>query len=1695
MTKHVPVPDIHGGGGGKGGGGGAAYVPHEDPDSLRSKQFAHLLELLCEGEIVGLVDGLRSIFFDETPLENADGTKNFQGVSVYTRRGLQNQAHIPDFPAVESEQGVGVEVIYNVPVVRTITDPDVDRARITLGFPVLTLQTAQGDLVGTTVQLRISLQSNGGGFVEQDVQRAWIPFNTVDNATEITTEPNSFGVGGIIHWSEISSPPSIFPTIDPIPFIEYRIEYKTQASGVWTVYDTKKVSADEIGEQPALGVRAFAPGAYGSNFAYGVRSPYWQRGEGQVETVYVGPLPRDTYMLRIVKVDGVGVLELTGGYALVLNPVITVAGKTTSRYQRAYTIALTGSPPWDIKVERLTADSTSAMLNNPTVWDSFTEIIDAKLSYPNSALIGLKVDASQFQGIPSRGYEVKGLKVKVPVNYDPNTHQYSGVWNGAFKIAWTDNPVWCFYDLLTNTRYGLGNYVGEPNKWALYEIAQYCDELVPNGTGGAERRFTCNLYLQTQEEAYKVIANFASIFRAMVFWMAGQVTASCDMPRDPCMLFTAANVIDGQFVYSGSSLKSRHTVALVSWNDPNEMYKLKVEYVEDHIGITQLGIVPTEVLAMGCTSRGQAHRLGKWLLYTERQETETVTFRTGLDASFVYPGMVVITQDQFRSGKRWGGRLAGSANYLKFNGTNQYGVIADNSALHFDATQSFCIECWVRVPIAETGTGWFLAKGNIGVTPAQGSGWGFFEFGNTDPTQFGFYLNDGVLARMPQVSGAIYPKGTWVHLVGVVDRKLQRSFLWHQGVKSSGGNISAYGEVDGKQFTTEIAHGNFAGGALYAMTDIHDLRIYNRLLTDEEIAQHVAQGFPTATEGLVAWWPCSEGNGLTAKDVGTYKLHATLTPTAPWGGGARLDNEVELEAGKTYTLSAVMPDGTVEDQNVTSPSGIQTVLETAAPFTQEIQPEAMWVLAAEDLVPEYWRVVTISEVEKGQFEITALSYLASKFDEVERDIILEEVPTTAIRVIPQAVTNLVCFESLFWEGPTLRVRMTPSWESSDGSLFVVAWRELEGNWVEAKDVTARTFDIDGVKESVTYEIKVVAVNSIGLRSQPTSTTYLVLGKKAPPQDVTGFSIFPATSKDRIAFTWNEVPDLDRAYYEVRKGETWAAAERVFTGRVQDASASPVLVGSHTYLCKAFDTSGNESLNAAVAQRTFLAPNSPILTFRFEGPNVRIFWGDCATDFAITEYQLRHGTSWDEGTPIISTPGLSGSWKVDWGGSRTIWVAAIDMAGNIGVASSIEVNPEAPAMPGDFKAVLLGPDFIFEWDTPASSLPIAFFEIRDGDVTWEAAEMELQGLANSWTHRAHWSGVNTYWVAAVDSAGVYGPAAQRQVVVTPPVAPDITVEVVDNNVLLKWSDSTMTLPIEAYELRKGDAFVTAEVIGLSHSRFATLFERVAGTYRYWVVGIDSAGNYGTEGSISATVTEPPDFILYDEYTFHPTWTGTKTNMKVEAGKLYGGVNLTETIQTHFTSRSWDQPQDQIDAGYPRWIQPTENSCSYVHDIDYGGTIPSTKITVNALWSNKWGSSTVSCTIEYKLNSGDSWTTVSGVWSAFATNFRYVRITLAFSGAAADDLVEITSCTVRLDVKLKTDSGVKTCASGDSGGTTVSFNVTFIDVDSIQVTPKGTTAIIPVVDFTDAPNPTTFKVLLFNTAGARVSGDVTWLVRGV
>lgn len=338
-----------------------------------------------------------------------------------------------------------------------------------------------------------------------------------------------------------------------------------------------------------------------------------------------------------------------------------VSGKTTSGYERCHRIDLPrATTGWVLRLRKVTEDANTSKTGDVMMLQSYAEVLDAKLRYPNTALLYVEFDSRQFNGsIPKIACSPRGRVIRVPDNYDPETRQYSGIWTGAFKWAWTDNPAWIFYDLIVSDRFGLGNRLTSENidKWTLYQVARYCDEPVPDGKGGegTEPRYLCNVYVQDRNDAYTVLRDFAAIFRGMTCWSGDRVIALADMPRDIDYTYTRANVINGRFHYASSSSKTRYTNALVSWSDPENEYADAMEPVFEQPLVARYGFNQLELTAIGCTRQSEANRKGRWGILTNNKD-RVVTFSVGLDGNIPQPGYIIAVADEMLAGKVNGGR-------------------------------------------------------------------------------------------------------------------------------------------------------------------------------------------------------------------------------------------------------------------------------------------------------------------------------------------------------------------------------------------------------------------------------------------------------------------------------------------------------------------------------------------------------------------------------------------------------------------------------------------------------------------------------------------------------------------------------------------------------------------------------------------------------------------------------------------------------------------------------------------------------------------------------------------------------------------------------------------------------------------------------------------------------------------------------
>lgn len=1531
---------IYGSGGGGKGGGGAARVAKEDPDTLRATQNARIVDLVCEGPIEGLLDGAKSIYLDNTPLQNSDGSYNFDGFRYDTRAGTNNQTYMRGFSSVEASTSVATEIRYDTAVVRQVSsDPNIDAVRITLNTPRLTKQDKEdGDLHGTKVNYEIALQSNGGGFV-----------------TKIA--------------------------------------------------------------------RSFS-------------------------------------------------------------------GKTTTNYSRDHYITLTGSPPWDIRVSRTTIDrwedTARSHIADVIYFNSYTLITNEKFSYPNSALIGMEIDASQFQRIPTRGYECKLLKVMVPNNYNPLTKTYSGLWDGdSWKLAWTDNPAWCFYDLLTNDRYGLGEFLKDgddpsglsylADKWSMYEISQYCDELIDHGFGsqdfgwgpGLEPRFTCNLYLQTREEAYRVLTNFASIFRALIYWSNNQIFLVQDAPSDTIAQFNNTDVVNGLFSYQGSSSRVRHTVALVSWNDPERDYTQVIEYVEDEEGVLRYGYNETEIVAFGCTSRGQAHRVGKWLLFTENTETEVVTFSTSFDASNLAPGAIIETRDRYRAGIRYGGRLR--------QGSTENELVLDAPVDlvggSFTITVTMPDMSIETVSITNTGTEQSIITLStpLSVAPKINALWGITSsqvypekwrvVSITEEESYRYVVNaiEHNVSKYNAIEQDLelqeLPTSIFNKVVGVVDTGsiIHEETLYKISEGSFGTKISvSWDDVPGaikyrvsyRRLTEDLVNDQYeADNPIEVQTNVSNVEFlnlkygayrlsfiaYNSLgVSSGQVSAVISVTGETAPPDDVTNLSIEQRNGIIylSWDHIDYTnnidfRHYIIKRGNDWDTGSIVGyttlNEItdvptNLVNGFTdYMIKA--QDFLGIESNIENLSTIEIlppIMETSSYsfITGSGSIRLSWE-ATENFFPieKYeirkstdgsWANYTDSFFTRGSsYEVTASdgdNYLVSAIDTAGN---YSQNYTSSIVEVALPTID-------FFFGEISNGSITLSWAATSGGpaiqRYIVKYGEV--NWDASTPISGTNGYIEGTSITIpindwlqrTFRIKVEDHHS---QTSDEITYYADLS--APTMDIVNYS---HTFKDnKVIFEWKATQGtLPIKAYEVRTdGTDWDSA--IFLRNVEGVTyVEDVIWTSRIIRVKAIDTSGNYSSNYITFDISVDESDVENLNIEYSEGSAILSWdlvpGSLSTKYYKVDYEATH-------TLVALTEANSVVVPVTWE-NRTFHVSAINANNTQGAEQAILSTIELPATPIIEPYKLSGTTISFGWEVAKGTLPIAYYTIREGDswgsysnewnttssifttivdninwtpgipktyhikavdtagnqssiedsisitieaphtvsvdnvfdkksviVSWNATEGSLpiseyiisyedenQVLYNvgrynttSLSNIVEWP-ERTYIVKAVDIAGFESLESSRQIVISPPTITSTRADVVDNNVLLYWTVSPGSLPSESINLKSGGIN-----IGNKSGTFTVLFESLGGTYTYTLTPIDTAGNSGTPIDLSVLVNQPPDYVLKAD--FYSEFDGEKDNAFILGRNFWQSgfqpSEVEEFVVVDGTISITNYQQDYVDAG--------------------------------------------------------------------------------------------------------------------------------------------------------------------------------------
>jgi len=1496
---------IGSGGGGKGDKGGNK-TPTTAPDSLDSKSYAKVLDLLSEGEIEGLKDGHKSIYLDNTPLQNTDGSYNFEDVTITTREGTSSQTKINGFDEASNTISVNTEVTKtgdgtpenpNIGVTRTVSTSDShDAVRVLIRIPALQKIEDDGDIIGTSVAIKIQMQVDGGGFV------------------------------------------------------------------------------DKISE--------------------------------------------------------------------------TITGRTGDQYKKSYLITLpaTYSTGVEIRVLRTTDNSGDAKLQNATFFDSYVVITYTNNTYPNSALAAIRVNAEQFSSIPQRSYIIRGIKTKIPNNctVDSNTGRliYDGTaWNGTFQAAtWNSCPAFALYDLLISNRYGLGDHISESqlSKFDFYAASKYANELVADGFGGSgqEARFSCNIAIRSRAEAFDLINSMTSVFRAMSYWSAGSLAISQDKPvTSSSCLFTLANVTPEGFVYQGSSQKTRATTVVVKYFDMN-LRNYAYEEVKDDAsmfnGIAKYGKIVKNVEAFACTSRGQANRVGRWMIYSEAQETETVTFATSIDSGVICrPGQVIDIADPVKSGFRRGGRIkAATVSDITVDGTN--GVDTD---LPQGDSLGYTRTLHVLQP-----------DGSVESRPVSS-------------------ISGSIITSETDFSTAPNVNSLWIlETTGGTPAQNIQTTQWRViSVTEEDGNVYAINALS----YNSSKYANVESGVALTVRDFSNLNEIPAAPTNLRIFEQLYKKGDEVRSKIIFSWDAvlgvNEYEVRTRKDSGTWSVHRQQGPD---------DEILNITSGtfavKIFSLNAArVPSSTALTGSLTA-VGKTRPPSNVTNFAYTLDARLGFILHWDKLVATY---PYFDDLDVVGYEIRTSD---AEWGLANNDYYNPASPVSGENLIARVTAN------------TYNLGFTLA-----GS---------QGYWIKAYDSQGQ-YSATAASLSISISIPV-----------------------APDASIT-------FEGDNVVITWEKVSTTGRyaiSHYEVSKSSTFATILEKLDTTVYKRKVD--FSGGATFYVRSVDIAGNVSAGDVLTISNDQADEYGLAVNYNSGTSVEMTWTNRDGSTPTVAYELAHSATtvadFASATSNQQVRGTTFSYVVDWNTNKRFWIRALDAQGNTGAEEYKDINftlpSVVPSFDTAFKGVggnaLLKSELELTWGAATrGSLNIDEYEVRKGATFSSAAVIAtIKGLST--TTQVDWNGTQKFWVVAKDINGNYGTELSQEATVTPPAKVGSFVqEVIDNNVLLNWTEAESILPILYYNIKKGSSYASGSTIGTKQGLFTTVFETVSGTFTYWIAAIDSANNVGEAEQVSATVNQPPDYVLRKnvDSTFAsqasvPT-TVTSSNAFADAGNLFVNVDTTRTYQDHFIGTgSAGSPQ------FPNWNSygataiyglPSATSGFYQEILDYGTTLAGTKIVQTLTGAHEAGSTSTTPQISISTDDttytdypGAATTDASNTHSAFGTNFRYVKFRYDFASAGNDDLLKISAFNMRLETKQKTDSGNGSALASDTNGTVVNFSTPagggtyFVDVTSIVVTPKGTNALIAIYDFVDAPNPTSFKVLLYNTSGVRQDGNFSWTARG-
>lgn len=1055
----------------------------------------------------------------------------------------------------------------------------------------------------------------------------------------------------------------------------------------------------------------------------------------------------------------------------------TLTGKTTSQYIWNLTFDLSGTAPWSFTVTKTTDDSTSSLLQNDLYVSSHTEITGYSFTYPNTAMVAITASAESFSNsVPSRAYRVKGLKVKVPSNYDPSSRGYSGVWDGTFKLAWTDNPAWVFYDMVSNDRYGVARYISQAymsssslcDKWFLYEISQLCDELVDNGLGGKEPRYTFNGQIMGGGDAKEVLQSIASTFHGMTYWSAGLIYARADYPADPIRTITQANVIGGQITYSTASMSERHSVAFVTWYDPSDMGKAHIEPVYDWELYRRIGYRPVETVAYGCYSRGQAVRHGRWLLTSEKS-LWTASVKMGLDAFDLLPGDIVKIADPSWMGYRASGRVK------SVSGTEAF------LDAPFDAEKDTSYQLSICTLDGKEQTRHVLSVDGAKVTVSSG-----FDSSAIGENAVWSMSGSDASPRVFRVQN-IREEDSATVSVDLIEYSLNKFREIEEGLilenPPSRSNLkSELNAPDIVRLTETTATVNaalvekaiFSWGYSTACFDVTGYQV-----------NHTDPLGRTVSTGWLNEFSYELQNVIAGRWIFRVRSRTFDGRVSPWA-------ETQYDMAGITGLTPVNPQRiSLEEWGYMQRDGVHISNIDISWTASSMSASALdgynvyFRYSSSALWQQYGQTdadataLTLENVLTGK-TLQVMVKTRSKLDILSSGI-SESIKIVGKDAPPSAPTGLTVSQS-----KADRTRLICSWTgvSSSREPDIAGYRVyLDGS--QSVTLTPNTSAEIKLQKGGEHTVIVTALDNSQQESKKTAVhtgTYAVL-----PEDVQDFSITQASYERTAAlFSWTLVPGSDIDYYEIREGtsnQPWDERTLVcrtlgdrFEIRISDESQRQYWIIAH---CVGGTVSAvPQSVTALFDLNPSPPSNLSVRQDQFDSIRLTVSW-DLSPDLDVTGYEVRDGAIWSSAAVLGLVSGSLLTVTIPKSHEYRIMVRAQNKAGyeSAIVSAFCKVSIEPSAVTG-FQVLQDGDSVDFFWN--ANPEPdVSSYEIREG-FSWSSGQIVASGITQtSFTSGIAFERGYRYFIKARNRAGFESPQAASALLTVTDLPP--------KNVLLEWDD--------------------------------------------------------------------------------------------------------------------------------------------------------------------------------------------------------------------------------------------------------------------------------------------------------------------